>query len=142
MARRDIVAARVRALIAGFDRYLTVYDAQPAFRPDQLAAHRQTIELRRRAGEFPAAVACFEDDLDALFAIHRVPVRHRIRVRTTNLAERSSVEETPAHQGHPAVHRRAVGDETGLRDNDPRRAALVPGLDQRPRTPSTQAAAR
>lgn len=33
------------------------------------------------------------DDLDALLAIHRVPVRHRIRVRTTNLAERSFVEE-------------------------------------------------
>lgn len=43
--------------------------------------------------EFPAAVACFEDDLDALLAIHRLPVRHRIRVRTTNLAERSFVEE-------------------------------------------------
>ena len=43
--------------------------------------------------EYPAAVACFSDDLDALLAIHRVPVRHRIRVRTTNLAERSFVEE-------------------------------------------------
>jgi hypothetical protein len=35
--------------------------------------------------DYPAAVACFSDDLDALLAIHRVPVRHRIRVRTTNL---------------------------------------------------------
>jgi transposase-like protein len=43
--------------------------------------------------EFPAAVACFADDRDALLAIHRVPVRHRIRVRTTNLAERSFEEE-------------------------------------------------
>jgi putative transposase len=43
--------------------------------------------------EYPAAVTCFSDDLDALLAIHRVPVRHRIRVRTTNLAERSFVEE-------------------------------------------------
>lgn len=43
--------------------------------------------------EYPSAVACFTDDLDALLAIHRVPVRHRIRVRTTNLAERSFVEE-------------------------------------------------
>jgi putative transposase len=42
---------------------------------------------------YPAAVGCFTDDLDALLAIHRVPVRHRIRVRTTNLAERSFVEE-------------------------------------------------
>ena len=45
------------------------------------------------AGVYPAAVACFRDDLDALLAIHRVPVRHRIRVRTTNLCERSFVEE-------------------------------------------------
>lgn len=43
--------------------------------------------------EYPAAIASFTDDLDALLAIHRVPVRHRIRVRTTNLAERSFVEE-------------------------------------------------
>jgi putative transposase len=43
--------------------------------------------------EFPSAVACFEDDREALLAIHRVPVRHRIRVRTTNLAERSFEEE-------------------------------------------------
>ena len=43
--------------------------------------------------EYPAAVTCFQDDLDALLAIHRVPVRHRIRVRTTNLAERSFEEE-------------------------------------------------
>jgi putative transposase len=42
---------------------------------------------------YPAAVACFQDDLDALLTIHRVPARHRIRVRTTNLAERSFVEE-------------------------------------------------
>jgi len=43
--------------------------------------------------EFPAAVACLSDDLDALLAIHRIPVRHRINVRTTNLVERSFVEE-------------------------------------------------
>lgn len=43
--------------------------------------------------EFPAAMACLADDLDALLAIHRVPHRHRIIVRTTNLAERSFVEE-------------------------------------------------
>jgi transposase-like protein len=34
--------------------------------------------------EYPAEVACFTEDLDALLAIHRVPVRHRIRVRTTD----------------------------------------------------------
>jgi putative transposase len=45
------------------------------------------------ARPFPAAVACFGDDREALLAMHRVPVRHRIRVRTTNLAERSFEEE-------------------------------------------------
>ena len=43
--------------------------------------------------EYPAAVACCSDDLEALLAIHRVPVRHRIRVQTTHLAERSFVEQ-------------------------------------------------
>jgi putative transposase len=47
----------------------------------------------RYQDRFPAAVACVEEDRDALLAIHRVPVRHRIRVRTTNLAERSFEEE-------------------------------------------------
>jgi putative transposase len=36
------------------------------------------------ARQYPAAVACFQDDLEAMLAIHRVPVRHRIRVRTTD----------------------------------------------------------
>lgn len=45
------------------------------------------------ARSFPAAISCFKDDREALLSIHRVPVRHRIRVRTTNLAERSFEEE-------------------------------------------------
>jgi len=69
-----------------------VYAARdaPTLDAARAAADRLLNTYRR---EFPAAVACFEDDLDALLAIHRVPVRHRIRVRTTNLAERSFVEE-------------------------------------------------
>jgi putative transposase len=62
----------------------------PTLDAARAAADRFVNTYRR---EFPAAVACFADDLDALLAIHRVPVRHRIRVRTTNLAERSFVEE-------------------------------------------------
>lgn len=49
--------------------------------------------INRYRAEFPAAVACFTDDLEALLAIHRVPVRHRVNVRTTNLVERSFEEE-------------------------------------------------
>jgi transposase-like protein len=49
--------------------------------------------INRYCREFPAAVACLEDDLEALLAVHRIPVRHRVNVRTTNLVERSFVEE-------------------------------------------------
>ena len=62
----------------------------PTLDAARAAADRYVNTYRR---EYPAAIACFTDDLDALLAIHRVPVRHRIRVRTTNLAQRSFVEE-------------------------------------------------
>jgi putative transposase len=42
---------------------------------------------------YPAAISCFCEDLDASLAHLKVPVRHRINVRTTNLLERSFVEE-------------------------------------------------
>jgi putative transposase len=48
---------------------------------------------RLYANEYPSAVACFQDDLEALLAVHKVPVRHKVAVRTTNLAERSFEEE-------------------------------------------------
>jgi putative transposase len=62
----------------------------PTLDAARVAADRFANTYRAR---FPAAVTCFEDDREALLAIHRVPVRHRIRVRTTNLAERSFEEE-------------------------------------------------
>ncbi|MDQ4104415.1 MAG: transposase [Actinomycetota bacterium] len=51
--------------------------------------------------EYPAALACFTDDLEALLAIHRLPMRHRIRVRTTNLAKRSFVKERRRTKSSP-----------------------------------------
>jgi hypothetical protein len=80
MARRDIVAARVSSLVVGFDRYLALYDAQPAFRPDQLAAHRRTIELRRQAGSASAAAA----DPNFAASLHRT-------LRAWGLGMRASV---------------------------------------------------
>jgi len=59
----------------------------------------------RYQDRFPVAVACFEEDREALLAIHKVPVRHRIRVRTTNLAEDSFEARAPTHQGHPTASR-------------------------------------
>lgn len=43
---------------------------------------------RRWRHEAPAAVACPEDALDALFAHSAVPGAHRVKVRTTNAIER------------------------------------------------------
>ncbi|MDQ3900786.1 MAG: transposase [Actinomycetota bacterium] len=94
------------------------------------------------ARQYPSAVACFTEDLDALLAIRRVPVRHRIQVRTTNLAERSFVEKTPAHQGDPSIPQRKSRAQAGVRHHDPRRRSLVPGVDQRPETPPADTAAR
>lgn len=49
--------------------------------------------LERFADRFPAAMACLADDLEASLGHLRVPARHRINVRTTNLLERSFEEE-------------------------------------------------
>jgi putative transposase len=62
----------------------------PTLDAARAAADRLEAAFEHR---FPAAIACFQDDREALLAIHRVPVRHRIRVRTTNLAERGFEEE-------------------------------------------------
>lgn len=53
---------------------------------------------------YPAAVRCFSEDLEASLAHLRVPVRHRINVRTTNLLERSFVEERRRTKVIPRFH--------------------------------------
>src|SRR5579875_2649298 len=69
-----------------------IYAVRDAPTLDAARAAADRFENTYRAA-FPAAVTCFRDDREALLAIHRVPVRHRIRVRTTNLAERGFEEE-------------------------------------------------
>jgi len=54
----------------------------------------------RYRSQFPATVACFEEDREALLAIQKVPVRHRIRVRTTNVAEDSFSRRASMYQGY------------------------------------------
>ncbi len=62
--------------------------------PNLEAARAQAHRVRTvYARSFPSALACLEEDLEALLVIHRLPVRHRRVVRTTNLAERSFEEE-------------------------------------------------
>lgn len=57
VSRRDVVAARIADLIAGFGGYVRDFDDHPAFSADQLAAHRQTIRLRAQSGSASAAVS-------------------------------------------------------------------------------------
>jgi putative transposase len=62
--------------------------------PTHEAGEAQAASLIESFGEtYPAAVKSFADDLEASLAHLRLPVRHRINVRTTNLLERSFVEE-------------------------------------------------
>ena len=49
--------------------------------------------IERFFDRYPAAMACLSDDLEASLAHLRLPVRHRINTRTTNLLERSFEEE-------------------------------------------------
>lgn len=49
--------------------------------------------IEQFSNTYPSAVKCFSEDLDASLAHLKLPVRHRINVRTTNLLERSFVEE-------------------------------------------------
>ena len=62
--------------------------------PTYEAGEAQAASLIESFGSiYPAAVKSFSDDLEASLAHLRLPVRHRINVRTTNLLERSFVEE-------------------------------------------------
>jgi putative transposase len=62
--------------------------------PTLEAGEAQAASLIESFGEtYPAAVKSFADDLEASLAHLKLPVRHRINVRTTNLLERSFVEE-------------------------------------------------
>lgn len=66
-----------------------IYDAPNRKVADLLCADF----LERYAGEFPAAVACFQDDLEACLAFLKCPAIHHRRIRTTNLLERAFVEQ-------------------------------------------------
>ncbi len=62
--------------------------------PTYEAGEAQAASLIERFGDrYPAAVKSFAEDLEASLAHLKLPVRHRINVRTTNLLERSFVEE-------------------------------------------------
>ena len=49
--------------------------------------------IERYGKDYPSAVACLHDDLDACLAFLRCPAHHHKRIRTTNLIERAFLEE-------------------------------------------------
>lgn len=49
--------------------------------------------IERHKREYPSLVASFSEDLEAILSHLKLPVRHRRSVRTTNLIERSFLEE-------------------------------------------------
>ncbi len=62
--------------------------------PTGEAGRAMAASLIERFGvAYPAAVGCFADDLEASLAHLRLPSRHRVITRTTNLIERSFEEE-------------------------------------------------
>jgi putative transposase len=69
-------------------------DAPPPPSPPPPAGEAMAAAvIERFSHRYPAAVACLADDLPASLAHLRLPPRHRVNARTTNLAERSFVEE-------------------------------------------------
>ena len=76
---KDAVLAHLRA----------IRDAPTLRVGEQMAA----AFLEQYGKEYPSATICFQDDLAATLAHLRLPEGHRIHCRTTNLVERSFVEE-------------------------------------------------
>jgi hypothetical protein len=54
--RQSVIDTRLSRLTSGFARYVAAYDELVPFSSEQLAAHRQCIALRQRAGSLAAAV--------------------------------------------------------------------------------------
>lgn len=91
-----------------FHKMANIRSKLPADAADEVLAHVRAVRdaptlevgeamaasvLERYADRFPAAMACLADDLEASLAHLKVPARHRINVRTTNLLERTFEEE-------------------------------------------------
>ncbi len=89
---------------------------------------------RGLAAGLPSAVACFQDDFEAMIAHLRLPVTHRRATRTTNLLERLFLE--PAAEDHSQRVRREGGAQADVRGHDQSRRTLARRQDHRVRAPS------
>ncbi|MDT8436696.1 MAG: IS256 family transposase [Gemmatimonadota bacterium] len=87
---RNLLAKVPESMKAEVKAHLVAIRDAPTLEAGQAAA---AGFLKRYGQELPSACACLSEDLEALLAHLRLPWRHRKFVRTTNLAERSFVEE-------------------------------------------------
>ncbi len=88
--KRNILSKVPQDVVSEMKVYLnTVYYA-----PDKKVAYIQAEAFRERFGRFyPSAIASFDDDLDACLAHLVCPAKHRKHITSTNLVERSFLEE-------------------------------------------------
>jgi len=64
------------------------------YAPNEKAAYREAQAFRDTYGHlYPSAVASFDDDLPACLSYLQCPVKHRKYISTTNMLERSFLEE-------------------------------------------------
>jgi transposase-like protein len=83
----DKVPAEMHEAIKGL-----LWDVRDA--PDYETGKRRATELiRQHRHKLPSAMACLEDDLEASLSHLKLPATHRKTVRSTNLCERSFVEQ-------------------------------------------------
>jgi len=91
-----------------FHKMRNILGKLPEVAKEEVAAHVRAIRdaptlevgeqiavavIERFQDKYPAAIRSLEDDLGASLAVLRLPADHRIYCRTTNLVERSFVEE-------------------------------------------------
>jgi transposase-like protein len=104
----DQVFGRSLRIRCWFHRMANIRAKLPPEAVDEVLAHARAVRdaptneageamaaslIERFGAVYPSAMACFSDDLEASLAHLRIPARHRINVRTTNLIERSFEEE-------------------------------------------------
>ncbi len=138
-ARQRCLAHRMRNLSAK-----VLEDVWPDFKARAQAAYQapsRAIARDLAAGlvrdyhtSLPSAVACFQDDFEAMIAHLRLPVTHRRATRTTNLLERLFLE--PAAEDHSQRVRREGGAQADVRGHDQSRRTLARRQDHRVRAPS------
>jgi transposase-like protein len=85
-----VLAKVLESMCAEVKAHLVVIRDAPTHRAGQAAVKDFPSHFGR---EFPSACACLNEDFEALLAHLKLPWRHWKFVRTTNLIERSFVEE-------------------------------------------------